>query len=133
MNYEELLDKAYEKLPKVKEGVERFIVPEIEFSVEGNQTTIKNFAQIATILRRDCQQMIKFFTKELGAPGSVKGKTAVFQTKLMKSKIQEKLEVYVREYVICKECHRPDTKLVKENRITTLTCEACGAKYGVKG
>ena len=77
--------------------------------------------------------MLKFFTKELGAPGSIKGKMAIIQTKVMRKKIQEKLEAYVREYVVCKECKRPDTKLTKENRITILVCEACGAKYGVRG
>ena len=51
----------------------------------------------------------------------------------MRKKIQDKLETYIREYVVCKECKRPDTKLTKENRITVLVCEACGAKYGVRG
>lgn len=132
MNYEELLNKAYEKLPKVKEGGERFEIPEIDSVMEGNQTMIRNFVQIAETLRRDPEHMLKFFTKELAAPGSIKGKMAIIQTKVMKKKIQEKLETYVREYVVCKECHRPDTKLVKENRITILICEACGAKYGVR-
>ena len=133
MSYEELLDKAYEKLPKMKETGERFEIPTIESSIQGNQTIIKNFVQIADTLRRDPKHMLKFFTKELGAPGSIKGKIAIIQTKVMRKKIQEKLETYVREYVLCKECKRPDTKLVRENRITMLVCEACGAKYGVRG
>lgn len=133
MSYEELLDKAYDKLPKIKEDIERFEIPEIDSVMEGNQTMVRNFVQVAEKLRREPEHMLKFFTKELAAPGSIKGKMAIIQTKVMKKKIQEKLEVYIREYVVCKECHRPDTKLVRENRITTLICEACGAKYGVRG
>ena len=133
MSYEELLNKAFEKLPDVKETDERFEIPNIESDIEGTQTTVRNFVQIADKLRREPKHMLKFFTKELAAPGSIKGKMAMFQTKAPRKKIQQKLETYVREYVMCKECHRPDTKLVKENRITILVCEACGAKYGVKG
>ena len=94
---------------------------------------IRNFVQVADKLRRDPKHMLKFFTKELAAPGSIKGKMATIQTIVMKKKIQQKLEAYVREYVVCKECKRPDTKLTRENRITILVCESCGARYGVRG
>jgi len=133
MNYEELLNKAFEKLPKVKDSGERFEIPKIDLMIEGSQTIIKNFVQIANTLRRDPEHMLKFLTKELAAPGAIKQQRALFTAKLATSAVQQKLEVYIRDYVICKECKRPDTKLVKENRITILTCEACGAKYGVKG
>ncbi|MDD5416723.1 MAG: translation initiation factor IF-2 subunit beta [Candidatus Aenigmarchaeota archaeon] len=133
MNYEELLTKAFDKLPKLKDSGERFEIPKADVMTEGNQTIIKNFGQIATTLRREPEHLLKFLTKELAAPGAVKQQRAVFMTKLTQSAIQQKIETYVRDYVICKECKRPDTKLVKENRITILVCEACGAKYGVKG
>jgi translation initiation factor 2 subunit 2 len=133
MNYEELLNKAFEKLPKIKDSGERFEIPKIDLMIEGSQTIIKNFGQIASTLRRDPEHMLKFLTKELAAPGAIKQQRAIFTAKLATTAVQQKLEVYIRDYVICKECKRPDTKLVKENRITILTCEACGAKYGVKG
>ena len=31
-------------------------------------------------------------------------------------------------YVVCTECGRPDTKIVKEDRVMVLECEACGAR-----
>jgi hypothetical protein len=46
--------------------------------------------------------------------------------------VNKKLDEYVNRYVICKECKRPDTKLVKEDRISFLKCEACGAKSSIK-
>ncbi len=133
MTYEQLLDKAYEKLPKTKQSEERFEIPNIESEFEGNHTIIRNFVQVAITLRRDPKHMLKFFTRELAAPGSIKQQMAMIQTKVMRKKIQQKLETYVKEYVLCKECNRPDTKLTKENRITVLICESCGAKYGVRG
>jgi translation initiation factor 2 subunit 2 len=46
--------------------------------------------------------------------------------------MEKKLESYVKGYVLCKECKKPDTKLIREDRITFLKCDACGAKSPVK-
>jgi len=131
MDYEKLLERAYEKLPKIKETEERFVIPLADVSIQGNQTIVKNFSQIAQALRREPSHLMKFLTKELAAPGSSNDR-AIFQTKVFQKAMQQKIEAYVREYVICKECKRPDTKLVKEGRLVFLVCEACGAKTSVK-
>jgi translation initiation factor 2 subunit 2 len=39
---------------------------------------------------------------------------------------------YVEDYVICSECGRPDTRLVKDGRIPVLRCDACGGHRPVK-
>lgn len=131
MQYEEMLEKAYEKFPKTKEVEERFVIPQAETSIQGSQTIIKNFSQIAQALRRETSHLLKFLTKELASPGHSNDR-ATFQTKVSQKIIQQKIEAYVKEYVICKECKRPDTTLVKEDRLTFLVCEACGAKISVK-
>ena len=45
--------------------------------------------------------------------------------------VDEKLKEYTDVFVICSECGRPDTRMVKEGRILLLECEACGAKRPV--
>jgi len=132
MDYENLLNKTYESLPKVEESAERFEVPEVDTMIQGRQTIIKNFSQICEALRRRPKHLLKFLTKELATPAGFDGVRATFQSKLPRRLIQTKLQVYVRDYVVCKECGKPDTKLVKEDRITFLRCEACGAKASVK-
>jgi len=132
MDYENLLNKAYENLPKVEETTARFEVPEVDSMVQGRQTIIKNFSQICEALRREPKHLLKFLTKELATPAGFDGVRATFQSKLPRRLIQTKLGAYVRDYVICKECGKPDTKLVKEDRLTFLRCEACGAKAPVK-
>ncbi len=132
MNYEELLDKAYEKLPKVKDQGERFEIPQVEIAIQGRQTIFRNFTQVAQTLRREPRHLLKYLTKELAAPGNIDGQRAIIQTKVPRNTMQAKLNNYVRDYVVCKECKRPDTKIIKEGRITFLKCEACGAKAGVK-
>jgi translation initiation factor 2 subunit 2 len=132
MDYESLLNKAYEKLPKIENHVDRFKIPVAETIVQGNQTIIKNFSDIAEILRREPSHILKFLTKELATPTGLDGKRAILQAKIPQKMIQQKLETYVVDYVFCRECKRPDTKLIKEDRIVFLKCEACGAKSSVK-
>jgi len=132
MNYEELLNKAYEKLPQTAKYSDRFEIPTVETAIQGSQTIIKNFSQICESLRRDPKHLLKFLTKELATPANFDGSRAMLQSKIPQSMIQKKLDMYVKDYVLCKECGRPDTKLSKEDRIIFLKCEACGAKNSVK-
>ena len=132
MKYENLLNKAYQNLPKVEETTERLEIPEPEIIIQGRQTIIKNFSQICEAMRRDPNHLLKFLTKELATPAGFDGTRATFQSKIARRMIENKMESYIREYLVCKECKRPDTKLVRENRIVFLKCEACGAKSPVK-
>ncbi|MEM5829806.1 MAG: translation initiation factor IF-2 subunit beta [Candidatus Aenigmatarchaeota archaeon] len=129
MNYEELLKKAMEKLPKKGEEKKRFVVPSVELEFSGIKTIFKNFGEIADVLRRDVTHLSKYLLKELATPGSIQGSSLVFQRKLPSGLLQEKLNSYIKKFVYCKVCGEPDTKLVKEDRVVFLVCEACGAKY----
>ena len=44
----------------------------------------------------------------------------------------ERIEDYVDKYVICHECNRPDTRIIREGRIFLLKCAACGATAPLK-
>ena len=131
-SYDELLKRAMSKVPKKTGTGERFEMPRIDAVAQGSQTIIKNFGDITTKLRRDPNHLMKFLTKELAVPGSTDGTRASFQGRLSYRMLVGKLELYVKEYVICKVCGRPDTKLVKEGRIDQMKCEACGARSAVK-
>jgi translation initiation factor 2 subunit 2 len=39
---------------------------------------------------------------------------------------------YAETYVICKECGKPDTKIVKKGNFPFLKCLACGAQNPIK-
>jgi translation initiation factor 2 subunit 2 len=132
MDYESLLNKAYEKLPKIEKRIDRFKIPLADTMLQGNQTIIKNFSQIAETLRRDPHHILKFLTKELATPAGLDGVRAILQAKISQKMVQQKIEIYINDYVLCKECKGPDTKLVREDRITFLICEGCGAKSSIK-
>jgi len=132
-NYEQLLDEAYKDIKQSDNNGERFEIPKIEGHFEGRKTILTNFLQIAAHLRRDPSHFQKFLLKELAASGQMEGDRLVINNKVPSAKINQKIEDYVKMYVLCKECGKPDTELVKdpEKRLTYLNCLACGAKHPV--
>ncbi len=132
MTYEDLLKQAYSKLPDVSTQKARFEVPKVMGHVQGNKTILSNFYQIAATLQRKPQHLIKFLTKELATPASFKKTYVIFGTKIPASRINDKIEQYVEEYVLCKECGKPDTKLIREDKFLFIKCLACGSRRSVK-
>jgi len=131
-DYEELLDRAIARLPDVETTDARFVIPEPKVFAEGKTTILDNFGNIANILNRDPDHIMKYLTRELGTAGKIDGSRAVFQGRFMRSQIANNIQAYVDEYVICSECGRPDTQIVKVDRVLILQCSACGAHRPVK-
>jgi len=131
--YEKLLESALEKMPKKLHEKERFEVPEALTEIQGNKTLIRNFADISTTLRREPVHLAKYLFKELASPGNIQGSALILQRKLTTELIQEKIASYVKNFVYCKVCGEPDTKFVKEGRLTFIQCDACGGRSPYKG
>lgn len=131
-NYEQFLDRAYSKLPKLTSASGRFEVPEPITNVAGKRTFISNFKEICDIIRRDASLVLRHIAKELATAASIEGSQAVFQGKFGSHVIKRLIEDFVQENVICPVCHSPDTKLIKEERFRFIICEACGAKSPVR-
>ncbi len=127
MDYERLLERAKKKLPQTLESHDRFQVPEPDVMIEGKTTVLRNFGDIVDKLRRDPDHLLGYLLRELGTAGTMEGRRAVFKGKVAPTAIAERIKDYVDEYVLCSECNRPDTKIVKEGRVLILTCETCGA------
>lgn len=131
-NYEELLNKAYGKVKKPEGNGERFEIPKVEGHFEGKKTIITNFTQMSSYLRRTPEHFQKFLLKELAASGQKEGDRLILNMNVSSSKINQKIEQYTKEFVLCGECGKPDTELVKEDRFSFIKCLACGAKHSVR-
>ncbi len=128
-----MLKNARERLPKSVFEKERFEIPKILGHVQGNRTILSNFLQIAGILRREPEHLLKYILKELATPGEIKKSGSVIVgTKVSASRINEKIKQYSNEFVLCQECGKPDTKIEKEGNFSFLKCHACGAKHPIK-
>ena len=130
--YEALLDKAYENITETSGDEGRFTVPRAKVFVEGKTTVLENFADIASVLRRDVEHFMKFLLGELGTSGKIDGNRAVFNGKFEVEQIRALVEKYTEDFVICSECGRPDTRLVKDGRTTLLRCDACGSHRPIR-
>jgi translation initiation factor 2 subunit 2 len=130
--YEALLKKAYSNLTEPTESTERFTVPEAKVYIEGKTTVLENFAEIADVVRRDKDHLMKYLLGELGTAGKIDGNRAVFNGKFEPTLINGLVKSYVEDYVICSECGKPDTRLVKDDRFLLLRCDACGGHRPVK-
>lgn len=130
--YEKLLDRAHEKIKVVQTGGERFEMPKVQGQVSGKNTIITNIAAIASYIRRPIEQVAKFLIKELATPGEVENDRLILKTRLSSQRVTEKLELYVKDFVICPECKKPDTEVVVEKDIKFKHCLACGAKTPIR-
>ena len=130
--YEKLLKKAYKEVKVVGQGGERFEVPKVIGEVSGNVTFITNIAQIASHLRRDMNHLNKFLMKELAVAGKMDGNRLSLKTRLSSDRVNEKVLMYTKEFVICPVCGKPDTEIVAEKGIKFKHCLACGAKSPIK-
>lgn len=132
MDYEESLKKARKELPKtVSANKERFQIPTVTGHVEGNKTIVTNFIEICKIFSREPEQLLKYLQKELATPAAIDGQRLIFGRKLYSSFINQKIEQFAKNFVLCRECGKPDTKLIKEDRFLFLKCTACGARHSV--
>ena len=132
-NYTELLKKAKAHLPEVKASTERFEILKVTGHIQGVKTVITNFSQICSVIRRDPAEFLKYLQRELATPAILDGPRLVLGRKLASQLINEKIAQFCKDLVLCRECGKPDTQLIKEDRITFMKCTACGAKQPVKG
>lgn len=126
-DYEALLKKAKANLPENIANHERFQIPEADLFVEGKSTVFRNFGDLADTLRREPDAILAYLLREMGTAGNLDGRRAIFKSRLGEERVKERLKAYVNTYVLCSECDRPDTRLVREGRVLVLECDACGA------
>jgi len=131
-SYDELLKKARKQLPEVVFKSERFEVPRVKGGRQGNHTIISNFKQISDYVRRKPEHMLKFLSREIGTQARMDGVRADFTGRFTSDEINRKIQLYVEQFVKCHECRKPDTKLVKVDRLTNMNCMACGSKKPVR-
>ena len=130
--YEKLLERCMCRIPRECKDGARFVMPKVDVLIQGAKTIFVNFNDVAGCLRRDPKHMLKFFLKELATSSEEHDRKVVFQGRFPGPLMNRKLEQYAKDYVLCPNCSKPDTKLLKVDRLEFLKCEACGTKQAVK-
>ena len=128
VDYEALLKRGMEKIPEDARTAARFHIAKPEVEKAGAKTIISNFLEIAGGLDREPEHLLKFLLKQLATKGEMGGQRLTVLGVFTADVIEKKLELYVKQYVMCPKCNRPDSKLIKEHESLFLRCDACGAK-----
>lgn len=131
-SYETMLEQAYSKIKVVASSGDRFEIPKVQGKVQGRATIITNIQSIASYIRRPADMLAKFLQKELAVQTVLERDLLIFKTKLNSAKVNDKIAMYVKEFVLCTECKKPDTEVISEKGIKFKHCLACGAKSPIR-
>lgn len=116
-----------------RQNQSRLELPLVDVMWEGQKTFLRNFAEFPKVLRRDPEKVLQYLSKEFAVPAERTGDKAMFIGKRDPQDFTRLFQIYLKDYVECPTCKSPDTRVIKENRISFLICEACGAKSTIKG
>ena len=130
--YDALLKRARTQLPEVGSKRERLELPRLNYARIGMRTVIFNFKEVADALDRDPQHLLKYLTGEMATAATIQGSRVIFQGKFSEDTFHRLVDRYMETFVVCPICKSPDTKIVKERRLSFLICDACGARSSIK-
>lgn len=104
----------------------RYKMPPMEVTIVskfGGTTVITNATTVATAIYRVPSDLSSCFSKSLGTRAKVYNETIEIPGKHEVGVLQEHLQKYIRNNVLCNKCGSPETLPHKKKR----KCHACGA------
>ncbi len=127
-NYDDLLEKAYKKIPENVQRSSRFEIPKVILRSESRNTFIINFNKIINTLNRDRRHFLGIFLKRAGTMGEIRGQQLFLKGQYKEQVLNRLIENYTKTYVLCNICNKPDTQIQREGKRIYLKCAACGAR-----
>lgn len=133
-DYLSTLKRARENLPAHVFEKSRFEIPNADVFKEGNKTWITDWNRILKVINREenGDHLAKHLAGEFATSATEERGRLCLQGKFSRVAVNRELTSYVKDFVLCEECSKPDTRLVREGRILIKVCEACGARVAVK-
>jgi translation initiation factor 5 len=106
------------------------LVPKVEGRGNGIKTVIVNVSDIATSLNRDPNEITKFFGFELGAQTTMNTDEDryIVNGSHTSNDLQHLIHKYIELFVLCRNCHLPETHYKIKSEILSQKCVACGSK-----
>jgi translation initiation factor 2 subunit 2 len=132
MNYEDMISRAYLSIPKEALEHKRFEIPRADSNIQGKKTFVKGFTNLIKEMRRDKKHFLKYLTKETGTSVTESGQNIIINGKVGAIQLNKLIESYFKQFVLCQECGKPDTKIITQSGTKMMKCEACGAINPVK-
>ncbi len=119
-------------LTPVNDPAYRYKMPKLVGKVEGKgngiKTVLVNVDDLGLALKRDPAEVTKFFGCELGAQTSYATDRAIVNGAHRDDILHGHLLKYIENFVLCKNCHLPETHYKIKEGLISQKCIACGSK-----
>jgi len=99
----------------------------LENLIQGKKTLLKNAGPVCKTLKREILHMLKYFVKETGVPATNDDTKIILNGMVNSYKVNQIYNKYIDEFVLCKQCKKPETRIITEKGVLLLKCDACGA------
>lgn len=113
----------------------RYKMPKIMCKVEGKgngiKTVLSNVGEIGLALNREAPEVAKFFGCEIGSQTSTSEGRHIVNGSHTAQALQGHLSKYIEKFVLCFNCHLPETHYKIKSGIIAQKCLACGHKENV--
>ncbi|KNA11220.1 hypothetical protein SOVF_137190 [Spinacia oleracea] len=135
--YKELLQRVFSLLlennPQRAEDKRRSVLRPPQILPEGTtRTVLVNIMDLCKTMHRQPEQLINFLLIGLGTSGTLDDENKlILRGRFAPKSLENLLQEYINENVLCNICRTPDTILSKENNIVLLQCELCGSERPV--
>jgi translation initiation factor 2 subunit 2 len=127
-----MLDEVYKSLPEKSLKKERFEIPKMDSFVQGNRTVVRNFEAAMKIVQREPKHALKYITKQTATAASIDNGQLILKGRFSHHEIQRMFDEYVKRFVLCHVCGRPDTRIIEQHGVKVMKCTACGAISAIK-
>ena len=133
-SFDEMLASLYSNL-ELKNNNIKIVLPDPILIKIGQKTIWKNVKEYLKLFDRDPDHFIDYINNETTNNifwiTESKSDGCIFQNKTKKNYVFELMKKYIKEKVLCKNCHTINTKLVKikELRKYKLCCTECKSEY----
>lgn len=112
----------------------RYKMERLQAKVEGKgngiKTVVVNLSNVAQQLARPPNYVIKYFGFELGAQTNMDPKDDrwIINGAHEASKLQDYLDGFIKKFVLCSQCHNPETVINIKDGDIIMDCKACGQR-----
>lgn len=115
-------------IPKSRQdGFYRYQRHFLKTSVKNNKTIIENLNIISSEINRDHSDVSKYLSINLNTSFSIHLKTVILNGTFETLYLDDILEKFITEYVICEKCGNPETVFGYPRQSTVgITCNSCG-------
>ena len=119
----------------VEDAFYRYKMPRLFTKIEGKgngiKTVVVNMVDIGRALARPPTYITKYFGCELGAQtkSDIKAERYIVNGCHDAGKMQDKLDGFIKKFVLCEKCENPETVLSVEKNMIRASCKACGHIY----